>query len=319
MRIRTPAVVGIGLFCLLSGCAATQVISEQRESQFRVRINNIGVRALVSVIADLSQLNVIAGDELKNDRRDVREDSIGLRELLHKLVSDQGLILKPHHEIFVIGSRCRLRELADSPRQYANEEPISGYFQSVTAQAWLDVLAERIGLPISVADVNAQAPITLRIKDVPATHYLAAMMAVQGWSLLEASNKTLKLVPNGKLSKCAAPAATPTDAVETALATTAVPTNRPCRVKTRSRCMPLEYYTLDELTLIGYVENLSSSVRYAIFSTSDGPVRYAKTGDYVGTHFGKLEKITDTGVEINELVQEANGEWIEQRETLSYR
>lgn len=312
------AVIGFAILFLSSGCAATEVVNDRIEPQFRVHIKNIGTGALISVIADLSELNVIVGDELKNDRHDVREDSIGLRRLLNKLVSGQGLTAKSHNEILVIGSRCRLSEFADGPSQYVGEAPVSGHFQSVTTKVWLDILANQIGATIDVAAVNAQAPITLRIKDAPAKHYLAAIIAVQGWSASEASNKKLKFVPNRKLKACGAPAAMPADIVEPALAPTVVPANRPCRVPTALRCMPLENYTLDELTLLGYLQNLSDSTRFAIFESNDGLARYAKVGDYVGTNFGKVEKITETGVEINELIQSADGEWAEQIKTLGY-
>ena len=312
------AVIGLALLCLLSGCAATEVVNERLEPQFRVRIKNISARALISVIADLSKLNVVVGDELKNDRRDVSEDSIGLRQLLDKLVSSQGLMAKSHHEVLIIGSRCRLSELANSPGDYANEEPLSGYFQSVTTKVWIDILSNRVDAPINVVDVNAQAPLTLRITDIPARLYLTAIIAVQGWSLTEAPNKKLRALPNRKLKECGAPAATPADKVETALATTATPPNRPCRVPTRLRCMPLETYALDEVILLGYLEKLSHSTRFAIFESSDGVVRYAKVGDYVGTNFGMVKKVTETGVEIIELAQGANGEWTEQIKTLAY-
>ena len=76
MRPPAAAVISFALLCLFSGCAATEVVNHRSEPPFRVCIKNIGTRALISMIADLSKLNVIAGDELKNDRRDVREGSI---------------------------------------------------------------------------------------------------------------------------------------------------------------------------------------------------------------------------------------------------
>jgi type IV pilus assembly protein PilP len=41
-----------------------------------------------------------------------------------------------------------------------------------------------------------------------------------------------------------------------------------------------------------------------------------KAGDYIGQNYGKITKISETGIELREIVQDAVGEWIERPATL---
>ena len=75
----------------------------------------------------------------------------------------------------------------------------------------------------------------------------------------------------------------------------------------------LEQFPLDSLKMVGVIEKSNS--RNALIQ-GDRTVYQAKLGNYAGQNFGKITKITDTEIEITEIVQDATGDWTERKATL---
>ncbi len=71
---------------------------------------------------------------------------------------------------------------------------------------------------------------------------------------------------------------------------------------------PLESFPLDTLKMVGTLQK--PGVTYALLQ-ADKTVFQAKVGNYVGQNFGLITKISDTDVELKEIVQDASGDWIE--------
>ena len=76
---------------------------------------------------------------------------------------------------------------------------------------------------------------------------------------------------------------------------------------------PLEAYPLDSMSMVGSV--IRSGHPYALLRV-DNLLYQVKPGEYLGQNYGKITKITETGVAIREIVQDAAGEWIERNTTL---
>lgn len=76
---------------------------------------------------------------------------------------------------------------------------------------------------------------------------------------------------------------------------------------------PLEAFPLDSMTMVGSVDR--KGVTYALIK-ADGLLYQVKPGDYLGQNFGKVMKITETEVDLREIVQDASGEWIERPTSL---
>lgn len=76
---------------------------------------------------------------------------------------------------------------------------------------------------------------------------------------------------------------------------------------------PLESYPLDSIKMVGTLEKPGLS--YALLQV-DKVVFQAKVGNYVGQNFGMITRITDTEVEIKEIVRDAAGEWTERKAKL---
>jgi type IV pilus assembly protein PilP len=76
---------------------------------------------------------------------------------------------------------------------------------------------------------------------------------------------------------------------------------------------PLESYPLDSIKMVGTLERPGLS--YALLQI-DRTVFQAKVGNYIGQNFGMITKITDTEVELKEIVRDPSGEWTERKAKL---
>jgi type IV pilus assembly protein PilP len=75
----------------------------------------------------------------------------------------------------------------------------------------------------------------------------------------------------------------------------------------------LEAYPLDTIKMVGTLQKPGLN---QVLLQVDKTVFQAKVGNYVGPNFGMITKVTETGVELKEIVQDASGEWTERKATL---
>lgn len=71
---------------------------------------------------------------------------------------------------------------------------------------------------------------------------------------------------------------------------------------------PLESVPLDTLRMVGTLQKVGSS---QALLQSDKSVFQVKVGNYIGQNFGRITGISESGVDLKEIVQDASGEWIE--------
>lgn len=75
----------------------------------------------------------------------------------------------------------------------------------------------------------------------------------------------------------------------------------------------LESYPLDSLRMVGTLHK--PGINYALIQ-ADKTVYHLKVGNYVGQNFGMITNISETEVELKEIVQDASGEWVERQAKL---
>ncbi|GHD71276.1 pilus assembly protein PilP [Vogesella fluminis] len=76
----------------------------------------------------------------------------------------------------------------------------------------------------------------------------------------------------------------------------------------------LENYELSQLKLTG---TLRLNNRYfGLVQTPDGNVHHVQPGNFVGPNFGIVRKVSETEVVLEETVENINGEWVQQKNTL---
>lgn len=76
---------------------------------------------------------------------------------------------------------------------------------------------------------------------------------------------------------------------------------------------PLEAYPLDSMSMVGSVAK--GGTPFALLRV-DNLLYQVKPGDYLGQNYGRIVKITETQVDLREIVQDAAGEWIERPASL---
>ena len=76
---------------------------------------------------------------------------------------------------------------------------------------------------------------------------------------------------------------------------------------------PLEAYPLESLKMVGVLQQRKAN--FALVKADTGLYR-VKVGQYLGQNFGLVTAITDSQIQLRELIQDAVGDWTERQSTL---
>ncbi|MCE1251321.1 MAG: pilus assembly protein PilP [Comamonadaceae bacterium] len=76
---------------------------------------------------------------------------------------------------------------------------------------------------------------------------------------------------------------------------------------------PLESFPTDAMTMVGYLVKADGPTALLKVDNLIYPV---KRGNYLGLNYGKIVKISETAIELREIVQDSTGDWIERHTTL---
>lgn len=79
----------------------------------------------------------------------------------------------------------------------------------------------------------------------------------------------------------------------------------------------LEYYQLSELSLVGTLAKETDGELKALIKTNSGNVHVIEQGAYMGKNHGKIIRISESKLEIVEVVPSGSGGWISRPQTLS--
>lgn len=78
---------------------------------------------------------------------------------------------------------------------------------------------------------------------------------------------------------------------------------------------PLENQSLSELRMVGMLQREN---RYeALVEDGFGEIHRVRVGNYLGRNYGKIQSISETQVNIIEIVPSGNGGWVERPQTLT--
>ena len=76
---------------------------------------------------------------------------------------------------------------------------------------------------------------------------------------------------------------------------------------------PLEAYPLESLKMVGVLQQRKAS--FALVKADVGLYR-VKVGNYMGQNFGLITTITESQIQLRELIQDTAGDWAERQSTL---
>jgi len=77
----------------------------------------------------------------------------------------------------------------------------------------------------------------------------------------------------------------------------------------------LEAYSLDSLRMVGTLEQ--AGVMWGLISTKDKTIYRVKVGNYMGQNHGQITRIDETGIELTEIVPDAQGGYRERQASLT--
>ncbi len=96
--------------------------------------------------------------------------------------------------------------------------------------------------------------------------------------------------------------------VTAALAKQAQRSRSPLSPNLDRRREPLEAFPLDTIAMVGVLE--TPRLRLGLLRVG-GMLYQVKVGNYVGQNYGMITQVSETGVSLKEVVQDATGDWVE--------
>ncbi|SCZ66213.1 pilus assembly protein PilP [Thiohalomonas denitrificans] len=78
---------------------------------------------------------------------------------------------------------------------------------------------------------------------------------------------------------------------------------------------PLEQFPLDTLNFAGHLEKKEQ--KWAILTAPDGLVHRVQVGNHLGQNYGRITNVTETRIELVEIVPDGIGGWIEREAALA--
>ena len=90
--------------------------------------------------------------------------------------------------------------------------------------------------------------------------------------------------------------------------------NASLRPDLNRRKEPLEAYPLESLRMVGVLSQGKSNRALVLAGKN---LHQVKVGDYMGQNFGVVTSISESGLALKELVEDAQGDWVERISTLT--
>jgi len=78
---------------------------------------------------------------------------------------------------------------------------------------------------------------------------------------------------------------------------------------------PLEQFPLDSLKMVGIMEK--DKALWGLVQTKDTTIHKVQVGNYIGQNHGKIMQISEDKVSLLELIQDADGGWVEREAAVS--
>lgn len=74
---------------------------------------------------------------------------------------------------------------------------------------------------------------------------------------------------------------------------------------------PLESYELEKLKMVGTLQQ--NKLMYALIKAPDNSLHRVKVGNYMGVNFGKVTSVSESEVQLTEVIEDSAGEWSEKQ------
>lgn len=80
----------------------------------------------------------------------------------------------------------------------------------------------------------------------------------------------------------------------------------------------LEGFSLDSLSMVGILA-MNQRGTFALVSDPEGQVSRVRVGNFMGNNYGRIDRITESFIELTEIVPDGGDGWIERPRTLALK
>jgi type IV pilus assembly protein PilP len=78
---------------------------------------------------------------------------------------------------------------------------------------------------------------------------------------------------------------------------------------------PLESYELEKLKMVGSLQQ--NKVIYALIKAPDNSLHRVKAGNYMGVNYGKITSVSETEIQLMEVIEDSAGDWSEKQSSVT--
>ncbi len=302
-----------------SAHASNQVKAHNSGIIRNINIENIQSRSLLLLLSNYNETNLIIGSEFKNRRINVKYDSIEINVLIEKIIRGQGLSFRRVDDILLVASECRLNTPPGKFDARLYDKKMSLNYMSVSVGALISAFETVTNHSINTSTINTKTPVTISSRERSTAKFIDIIATVQGLTILNNTDNTVEITENPRASKCPKP-----DSYEQALKndlySSSYELDCPDNLLAPDRpCDPLEHFELEDITVPGFINELSLNSYTAVLQAKDNQVYLTNAGDYIGRNEGEIIDIDNnkSTVDIIEIVPDYFIGYIEHQATLN--
>jgi hypothetical protein len=299
--------VAVRALCLTVLCLASFVKAQPKPPEFsgQIDVRDVEPSALLYAVAEVVNINIVAPVTPSGQRVSFTTEFSSIDDFLQKLakrVSMNGVLIG--QRILVL-SPCLHSQARNTPPRAPGQ--LSLRVPDATLKEFIN-LASAEESPMDEGPL-LQRRLVARLVEVSDYDALQSAFVAFGGELVAGGRNPVDLAPLP--ANCAGVETAP--ATQQQLHSQALrqrANHCPYRTGERAKsCEPLEYFRLEQVTPRGYIEALGR--RAAFVEAPDGLLHGVRRGAYIGQNFGKVFDVSRSGIELKEVVQDAQGVWQE--------
>jgi Tfp pilus assembly protein PilP len=289
-------------------CIASSVMAQPKPPEFsgRIDVRDVEPSALLYAVADTVNINIVAPVVPSGQRVSISTDFSSIDDLLQKLaksVSMNGVLLG--QRILVL-SPCLHREARNTPPRATG--PLTIRLPDATLREAISLASQELPSKVLDNEPLLQRRITARLINVSRDDVLQSSFVAFGGELVADTTRN----PNDLATSpanCSGVASTPAAPQQQRAQALHQRTNHcPYRAAEHAKsCQPLEFFRLEQVFPRGYFEAMGR--RVAFVEAPDELLHVVHRGTYIGQNYGKVQEISRSGIEMEEIVLDRLDIW----------
>lgn len=312
--LRTLAFIAAALFFVPSVSSAQ---ASSADAPFHVQVADVEVASFLTVVAVRRQRNLVVGPALHGIRLNVDRSYSSTSEFLEDIAKRVGGVVMQRGEITVVKGTC-IAGGSGSIEKEPGSEKISLNFQHIAVPTLLAVLRDFLSNDFKEDSQAARAPaayLGIAAKDVSVASVLDAVGVASGSDLIRKTSNDIAVHARqpaaGCLPRASQFAVRPPARSAAPRPQDAQPVGAPLR-----RVEALERYALQSLVAKGFMDSPNGLT--AFLESPDDLLFAVLRGNYLGRDYGRVTRISDEGIALREIVEDAHGEWQEIQSLLPF-